>query len=202
MQEGLEQVARKIVVGLRQVAGDVGEQIADRINGHAVELAQAIGDSADLLAAREFVATAVRQHGHLGGAYTIDMPDDIDDVIGTPAYLLRQLESGALDQSVPVQAAFKLIQKGRELAEADRLADMTRPPTRQAYLAPEHLTITVAGQNRTAVAGAADLLRNLFPTWWPPRAGTPLDPRIIRIDEDGRRFDVRNEVFLDDGAEG
>lgn len=217
---------RKLVTGLRQVARDmVGQsearmedtsveakgflseamdQYADRVGGYATELAQAIGyveASPDLLAARELAANVVgrlvTRDIQMGRVSSIRLGGDDQTLYASEA--VRAILGGEQDESDIVQDMLVAIERGRSLGaeavRAQRIAAMMQ----QSRRAPDKLTLTIQGPQGSGKTLLANWLidqGDIFvrPTYQGSRR---LTPQIIEIGTDGRRFDVRNEVFLD-----
>lgn len=209
----LNPTIRKLVIGLRQVATDLvgrGErdvpvlseehgydleampQYADRINGYATELAQAIGyiePSAELVAAREMAAKVFERHL----LRPVRVAPGMTYTNGRGVALA--IREGALDRIDVVQDLLQAVYAGRALAEADarkqRIADMLRPPVRESYRVPDRLTVTIEGPQASGKTRVARWIISKVAGY------VGLNPLVIEIGSDGRRFDVRNEVFLD-----
>lgn len=191
------EVVRKVLTGLRQVAGDmVGRgnrgvsvsseehgfdlealpQYADRITGYARELADSIGykqPSDDLLAARELVAEQVLATAKWAPGAIFMMVDEggaelfRDDTGGTVA----RLRAGRADNCTLVVNALRAINKGRELAEADaqrqRIQDMLSAP-REVRSVPDQLTITIDGPQGSGKTLLGEAMVREFPSDYRP----------------------------------
>lgn len=216
---------RKLVTGLRQVSRDMlgqsearmedtsveakgflseaMDQYADRVGGYASELAQAIGyveASPDLLAARELAANVVgrlvTRDIQMGRVSSIRLGGGEQTMYASEA--VRAILGGEQDESDIVQDMLVAIERGRALAangyRAERIAAMLRPAPRQAP--PERLTITVDGPQGSGKTRVAEFLAGIGEMGRSPYCIVSYYPAIVEM-RDGRRFDVRNEVFLD-----
>ncbi|WP_430636134.1 hypothetical protein [Sphingomonas hankookensis] len=216
---------RKMVVGLRQLVSDmVGQsearmedtsveakgflseamdQYADRVAGYATELAQSIGyveASPDLLAARELasniVGRLVTRDIQLGRASSIRLDRGATARSMTATEAVQAILEGHEDDTVIVKDMLVAIERGRTLAandfRAERIAEMLRPPAREGYRAPARLTVTLEGPQASGKTRVAQ--------WIIAKVGGYIggvDPQVIEVGGDGRRFDVRNEEYLD-----
>lgn len=220
MQNDVSQVGRKLVVGLRQVARDMGHQVearmedtsveaegflseavdqyADRINGIASELAASIGyaeASPDMLAARKLAANVV--HGWAKTNKFARLQLRISDPgSAMPATAAAEaILCGDQDDCDIVQDTLLAIERGRELAAAEQLAAMMAPAAKPTP--PDRLTITIDGPQGSGKTRLASVLQRAFPfreRRMYERTTVELDPVIIEM-RDGRPFNVRNDAF-------
>ncbi len=220
-----DNLIRKLVTGLRQVTdnmvkqaegrmeddsveskgflAEAMDQYADRINGYATELAQSIGyvePSPEMMVARRMTIDVLTRMG----AGRVVMRREPRTILETTAAMIA-VTNGDFDDCDLMQDILQAIYAGRALAEGDhrkqRIADMMSAPTATLErIVPDRLTITIDGPRGSGKTTLAEYLVGVGEMARRPFGRISYLPAVIEMRE-GRRFDVRNEVFLDQAQE-